>query len=146
MAQPRGSCLQQVNDRSYSMGITGRANRLALLMRGELGLADETLPVRVGARGPRLCEAWISSRSNSASPARIVTIKGFSAYLRENHHSSFQLPNNEVRQPKAMNPPGQVRIERFVGSRPLIDSNTEPPHSPPTPTPWIKRRTVRMIA
>jgi len=27
MAQPRVSCLQQVNDRSYSMGITRRANR-----------------------------------------------------------------------------------------------------------------------
>jgi hypothetical protein len=27
-----------------------------------------------------------------------------------------------------------------------IDSNTEPPHSPPTPIPWMKRITVRMTA
>src|SRR6516164_6486740 len=27
-----------------------------------------------------------------------------------------------------------------------IDISTEPPHSPPTPTPWIKRRTVSKIA
>ncbi len=27
-----------------------------------------------------------------------------------------------------------------------IDINTEPPHSPPTPIPWMKRRTVRMTA
>ena len=27
-----------------------------------------------------------------------------------------------------------------------IDISTEPPHSPPTPMPWMKRRTVRMTA
>jgi hypothetical protein len=27
-----------------------------------------------------------------------------------------------------------------------IDNSTEPPHSPPTPTPWMKRMTVRMTA
>ena len=27
-----------------------------------------------------------------------------------------------------------------------IDSSTEPPHSPPTPMPWMKRMMVRMTA
>src|SRR3954465_15651988 len=27
-----------------------------------------------------------------------------------------------------------------------IDINTDPPHSPPTPTPWIKRKMVRITA
>ncbi len=27
-----------------------------------------------------------------------------------------------------------------------IDSSTEPPHSPPTPTPWMKRSTVSRTA
>src|ERR1700752_2885133 len=27
-----------------------------------------------------------------------------------------------------------------------IDISTEPPHSPPTPTPWMKRSTVRITA
>ncbi len=27
-----------------------------------------------------------------------------------------------------------------------IESSTEPPHSPPTPTPWMKRSTERMTA
>ena len=92
------SNVEAAGDVTQCLAQVAALDRLALLMRGELGLADETLPVRVGAR-PSLVRAWISSRSNSASPARIVTIKGFSAYLRENHHSSFQLPNNEVRLP-----------------------------------------------
>ncbi len=27
-----------------------------------------------------------------------------------------------------------------------MDMRTEPPHSPPTPTPWMNRKMVRMIA
>src|SRR5437764_6909109 len=35
------------------------------------------------------------------------------------------------------------RLPRWPHS---IESSTEPPHSPPTPTPWMKRITVRMTA
>ena len=49
------SNVEAAGDVAQCLAQVAALDRLALLMRGELGLADETLPVRVGARGPRLC-------------------------------------------------------------------------------------------
>ena len=34
---------------------------------------------------------------------------------------------------------------RLLGSPNSLDSSTAPPHSPPTPMPWARRRSTRMM-
>src|SRR5438046_9371075 len=85
--------------------------------------------------------------------------------------TSTMLKANGIRQPQLKNAGPEMALEpsttRFARNRPAgtpncgheaakprcwlvrahsIESSTEPPHSPPTPTPWMKRITVRMTA